>query len=499
MSDVTADALTYDAGDYSSGTDEFTYTVVDALGARATGTVRVGISPRAEQATNPVAEADHVTIRPGGSVTVRVLQNDSDPEGGQLTVTAVEPTAAGVTAKVLQRSQVAGHATPVGDRGGLRGALHGRQRGGGSSTAFLTVTVDRDAPPLRPEVEDTTLDLQDILRRESVTVDVLQNVFFAEGSTSRLEVGVVDGYGDTARVTADRRITIRLTDASQVVPFSVARSDHPDVVAYGFVHVPGFDDALPQVDRSAGAVTVKSESTVRIPLDRYVVTANGRTAQITDRGTVKATHADGQDLVVDRSTLQFTSSKLYYGNASISFEVTDGSSANGGKGRVATLVLPIKVTPRSNQPPAFTGSSIDMQPGDSRTLDLTKLTDYPYPDDLGELRYSVVSRPGSGTTATVQGQQLRVSVAEDAPKDTTADIGIGVSDEANPGRAGVVRVGIVGSTRPLVQPGADRAVVARGTSATIDVLSNDQATNPFPDQRLRVVAIRGLSGGLPAG
>lgn len=499
VSDVTADALTYDAGDYSSGTDEFTYTVVDALGARATGTVRVGISPRADQATNPVAEADHVTIRPGGSVTVRVLQNDSDPEGGQLTVTAVEPTAAGVTAKVLQRSQVRVTPPRSATEGDFAVLYTVANASGGSSTAFLTVTVDRDAPPLRPEVEDTTLDLQDILRRESVTVDVLQNVFFAEGSTSRLEVGVVEGYGDTARVTADRRITIRLTDASQVVPFSVARSDHPDVVAYGFVHVPGFDDALPQVDRSAGAVTVKSESTVRIPLDRYVVTANGRTAQITDRGTVKATHADGQDLVVDRSTLQFTSSKLYYGNASISFEVTDGSSANGGKGRVATLVLPIKVTPRSNQPPAFTGSSIDMQPGDSRTLDLTKLTDYPYPDDLGELRYSVVSRPGSGTTATVQGQQLRVSVAEDAPKDTTADIGIGVSDEANPGRAGVVRVGIVGSTRPLVQPGADRAVVARGTSATIDVLSNDQATNPFPDQRLRVVAIRGLSGGLPAG
>ncbi|UBQ01229.1 Ig-like domain-containing protein [Curtobacterium sp. TXMA1] len=499
VSDVTADALTYDAGDYSSGTDEFTYTVVDALGARATGTVRVGISPRAEQAANPVAQADHVTIRPGGSVTVRVLQNDSDPEGGQLTVTAAEPTAAGVTAKVLQRSQVRVTPPRSATEGDFAVLYTVANASGGSSTAFLTVTVDPDAPPLRPEVEDTTLDLQDILRRESVTVDVLQNVFFAEGSTSRLEVGVVDGYGDTAQVTKDRRITIRLTDSAQVVPFSVARSDHPDVVSYGFVHVPGFDDALPQVDRSVGAVTVKSEATVRIPLDRYVVTANGRTAQITDRSTVKATHANGQDLVVDRSTLQFTSSKLFYGNASISFEVTDGSSTNGGKGRVATLVLPIKVTPRSNQPPAFTGSSIDMQPGDSRTLDLTKLTDYPYPDDLGELRYSVVSRPGSGTTATVQGQQLRVSVAEDAPKDTTASIGIGVSDAANQGRAGVVQVGIVGSTRPLVQPGADRAVVRRGTTATIDVLSNDQATNPFPDRPLRVLAIRGLAGGLPAG
>lgn len=499
VSDVASDALTYEAGDYSAGTDEFTYTVVDALGARATGTVRIGISPRAEQASDPVAQADHVTIRPGGTVTVRVLQNDSDPQGGQLTVTTAEPTAAGVTARVLQGTQVRVTPPKSATEGDFAVLYTVTNPSGGSSTAFLTVTVDRDAPPLRPEVEDTTLDLQDILRRQSVTVDVLRNVFFAEGSTSRLVVGVVDGYGDTARVTNDRRITVQLTDASQVIPFSVARSDHPDVVSYGFIHVPGFDDALPQVDRSAGPVTVRSEATVRIPLDRYVVTANGRTAQLTDRGTVKATHADGKDLVVDRSTLQFTSSKLYYGNASISFEVTDGSGANGGKGRVATLVLPVKVTPRTNQPPSFSGSNIDMQPGDSRTIDLAKLTDYPYPDDLGELRYSVVSRPGAGTTATIQGQQLRISVADTASKDTTVSIGIGVADDANAGRAGVVQVGIVGSTRPLVQPGADRAVVERGKTSTIDVLTNDQPTNPFPDERLRVVAIRGLSGGLPAG
>ncbi|WNY34535.1 Ig-like domain-containing protein [Curtobacterium flaccumfaciens] len=70
------------------------------------GTVRVGIAPRAEQASNPVAEADHVTIRPGGSVTVRVLQNDSDPEGGQLTVAQAEPTAEDVTAKILRKQQI---------------------------------------------------------------------------------------------------------------------------------------------------------------------------------------------------------------------------------------------------------------------------------------------------------------------------------------------------------------------------------------------------------
>ncbi|WIB58839.1 Ig-like domain-containing protein [Curtobacterium sp. MCLR17_007] len=499
VSDVGSSSLTYDAGDYSAGTDEFTYTVVDALGARATGTIRIGIAPRAEQASNPIAEADHVTIRPGGSVTVRVLQNDSDPEGGQLTVSKAEPTAQDVRAKVLRGQQI--RVTPPKDAtsGDFAVLYTASNENGGASTAFLTVTVDKDARPLRPEVDDTTLDLQDILHRQTVTVDVLRNVFFAEGATSQLRVGVVDGYGDDARVTTDGRVVVTLTDQSQVIPFSVARQDHPDIVSYGFIHVPGFDDALPQVNRSAGAITVTSEATVRIPLSKYVVTANGRTAEVTDAGSVKATHANGDDLTADRSTLQFTSAKLYYGNASISFEVTDGSDANGGKGRVATLVLPIKVEPRSNQPPAFTGSSIEMQPGDSRTIDLARLTDYPYPKDLPELTYSVVSQPASGTTATISGQRLTISVADTAQKNTTATIGIGVADATNAGRSGLVSVGIVASNRPLVQPGADSAVAQRGQSTTIDVLANDQPTNPFPNERLRVVNIRGLAGGLPSG
>ncbi|KQO64696.1 Ig-like domain-containing protein [Curtobacterium sp. Leaf261] len=499
VSDVTSNSLVYDAGDYSAGTDEFTYTVVDALGARATGTIRVGIAPRANQASNPVAEPDHVAIRPGGSVTVRVLENDSDPDGGELSVAKVEPNGAGLRARIIRKQEV--RVTPPQNAGsGDFAVLYTvTNEDGGSSTAFLTVTVDKDAEPLRPEVSDTTLDLVDILHRTTVNVDVLKNVFFAEGSTSDLRVGLVDGYTTNARVTGGGRVQVTLTNDSQTIPFSVARRDHPDIVSYAFIQVPGFADALPQLDRTAPALSVKSESTIQIPLSKYVVTANGNAARITDPSTVKATHANGGDLVVDGSTLTYTSAKLYFGNASISFEVTDGSSANGGKGRTATLVLPIKVTPRANQPPAFTGSSVEMQPGDSRTFDLTRLTNYPYPKDLGELRYTVVSRPDSGMTATIAGQALTVKVADTTPKGTTAGIGVGVADSTNEGRAGTIGVAVVGSTRPLVQPGADRAVTRRGQTTTIDVLTNDNATNPFPGEPLKVVAIRGLDGGIPSG
>ena len=85
------------------------------------------------------------------------------------------------------------------------------------------------------------------------TVDVLRNVFFAEGTTADLRVGLVQGYDGSVRLTDDDRIVVRLGDDSQVIPFSVARRDHPDIVSYGFIHVPGFDDAAYSAPVSGGA------------------------------------------------------------------------------------------------------------------------------------------------------------------------------------------------------------------------------------------------------
>src|SRR6185312_14860593 len=98
---IGPDYLDYEAGSYSAGTDSFTYTVIDALGARATGTVRVGISPAVDTARNPVATQDDVLVRPGRTVSVRVLDNDSDPDGGVLKVTSVKANESDVKAKIV--------------------------------------------------------------------------------------------------------------------------------------------------------------------------------------------------------------------------------------------------------------------------------------------------------------------------------------------------------------------------------------------------------------
>ena len=131
---------------------------------------------------------------------------------------------------------------------------------------------------------------------------------------------------------------------------------------------------------------------------------------------------------------------------------------NDPNGRVATLVLPIKVTPRENQPPVFGGGVIDFEPGETKVLDLLKLTTYPYPKDLNELTYSMVGQPPAGFSYTLSAQKLTLRANNDAAKNTTSTIVLGVRDDIAEGKSGSIQLGVVPSTRPLARPAADVAV-----------------------------------------
>ncbi|WP_426624120.1 Ig-like domain-containing protein [Leifsonia sp. McL0607] len=491
-----SDWMDFQAGEYSAGTDTFTYAVVDALGARATGTVRVGIAPRVDGARNPVAVEDDVTTRPGRTLSVQVLANDSDPDGGPLSLTAVASLDGKAKAKIQGDIVVVTAPQHEGDYGFLYTIQNQR---GGTNQSFLRVTVDKNAPPARPVVTDTVLGLSDILDRDTVDVNALSNVFFADGPVSSLKLSIVPGYGNTAHVTSDKRIRVTITAKSQIIPFKVVNPEDESYTAYGFVRLPGYDDALPQLKRGAPKLTTVSEKTLTIHLNDYIVAVGGRKVKLTDAATVRATHANGDDLVVSSDTLQFTSSSRYFGPASISFQVTDGSSANDPTGNVATIVLPIEVTPRENQPPVFTGALIDFEPGQSKTVDLTKLTSYPYAKDQSELQYSIQNPRPDGVSLSLSGQKLAISVGAGMQKGSTPSISIGVKDAVNAGQAGRIDLNIVPSNRPLASPQPDRVIAPRGQTTTVDVLANDAATNPFPNKPLRVLAVRGLGGALPDG
>ncbi len=494
---VGPNSIDYESGNYSAGTDTFTYSVVDALGARATGTVRVGITSRLDGARNPVATPDEVVVRPGASVSVRVLENDSDPDGGTLAVTGVQPTGSLGTATVKGDLVVVKAPADEGRYGFIYEIQNER---GGVGSNFLTVVVRKDAPLSRPDARDTVLSLSDVLDRKTVDVDVLAHVFFADGPTRQLKLSVLPGHTDTATVTSTDRIRVTIGDRSQIIPFAVSHPADPSVVSYAFIWVPGYSDALPQLRKGIPKLSIPSEATLTININKFVVAVGGKQVRLLDETTVRATHSNGANLVSGPGTLVFTSAEKYYGPASISFEVTDGSGPGDPNGRTATIVLPITVTPRDNQPPTFDGAVIDLEPDQTKVIDLSRLTTYPYPDDRAELAYSILDPQASGFSTTLSGQQLTIRADETTQKGTQSAVTIGVRDGINEGRAGRIELRVVGSTRPLAVPATDSAVTQRGRTTVVDVLANDAATNPFPDVPLRVMTVRGLdSGALPPG
>jgi len=490
---VAGDEITYTAGAASQGTDSFSYEVVDSLGARATGVVRVGISPAFDTASLPVAVDDVVVTTPGITIAVRVLENDSDPNAGALDIVGAE--SADAVVDVPKSADRITFQAPEAE--GDYAVLYTIQNEAGQqASAWLRVRVDADAPPVRPEADDSVLSLTDIQGRDEVTVDVMRNVFYAEGDTDALVLSLVAGYDSTAQVLANNRVRVAVQQKSQIIPFVVAKADDPEVNATAFIWVPGLEDALPELRTTAKPLRVLSGDTLSIDINDYVVAAGGRQVRLTDEATVKASNADGSNLVVDSRTLSFTSRDGYWGPASLSFEVTDGSSSSDPDGRKAVIVLAIAVEPRDNQPPVFSGAQLGLQPGDERVIELRDLTKYPYPTDIGQLVYALNSQPGAGFSATLAGTRLTIAAAADARVGSGSEFSVGVRDAKSEGKAGIVKVSVVTSNRPLVSPGADTLTIRRGESASIPVLANDTATNPFPDKPLTVVAVQGA---VPAG
>ncbi|MWB98775.1 Ig-like domain-containing protein [Agromyces seonyuensis] len=497
VAETGVDWVDYTAGDYSTGTDQFEYQVVDALGVRSTGVIRVGIAGGLEGASRPVANDDAVAVRPDRTVAIRVLANDTDPDGDDLTIVDVEPVDGAPEPRFDgELVRVAAPSTA----GSLEYVYTVRNESEVEASARLTVEVDPDAPLPAPEADDTVLALDEILDRTTVDVDVLENVFFAEGDSSVLEPRLVPGFDEGASVLPDGAIRIEVRDRRRTVPFVVANPEDATRSATALVLVPGRDDAIPQVRSDAPELEVVSGEELLIDIDEHVVAASGRPVGLVDDGEVSASNAAGVDFVVDSRTLRYRSADEYFGPASISFTVEDVAGEGEAAGRTATIVLPILVEPAVDQPPAFTGGRIDFEPGETKRLDLAKLTAYPDSVSADDLEFVIRKPWPNGFDIDSDGSVVAVRADDGIPVDTVATLNVDVLLNGQPGTPGQIRLSVVSSSRPLASARADTAVTPRGATTSIDVLANDEPANPFPGTPLVVTEVRGADAeSLPAG
>ncbi|MGC5616482.1 Ig-like domain-containing protein [Georgenia sp. Z1491] len=476
--EVGSGYLDYEAYGQSSGTDTFTYTVRDRLGAVGSAQVRVAVVPPPMSNSRPQAQDDSVQVRPGRTVDVDVLSNDTDPDGDPLYL-ADDPDGGpfddvpelSPQATEQQRVRVSTPADPA----TFSLIYRVSDRRGGLDSGVATIDVTPDAPLLPPLARDDLVAPADIIGHDIVTVPVLANDEDPDGTADALTVSLVDPP-EGARV-AGNDVQVPVLPTRQVVTYRV--TDPDGLEGYAFIDVPGSEDTGPVLRTNVDPIEVHSGERIEIDLEHYVVAPSGRDIRLTDETQVTATSSDGSSPVVDATTLQFTSAPDYYGPASITFEVTDGETAQDGLS--SRLTLPITVVPDGvNIPPTFRGGEIEVVPGeDPESVNLRSAIDDP--EDFSALRLEVVEDGvPDGLTATVEGHTLTVEADVDVVPGQTLDLPMTVSDPVNDPVPGVVRVEVTASNRDMPSvPDVDLGEVEQGETEVVDILQG--AFNPYAE------------------
>jgi len=313
-----------------SGTDRFTYTVVDGHGGTSSATVTVTVGQQPNRP--PRATDDAATTAFGVPATIDVLANDTDPDGDALTITAVTPPASGTATT----NGTAITYTPAAGFAGVDRFTYTISDGrGGTSSATVTVTVtpQPNRPPVAVDDTATTIAPQ------PVTIAVLANDSDPDGDPLTI-IGVTAPASGTVAATGN---AIVYTPAA------------------GFVGTDRFTYTID--DGHGGSATANVSVTVNPPLNLPPIAAND--AATTVSGTAVAINVlandsdpDGDPLTIQSVTTpqlgaaQISGRQIVYTPAAgLLGTDTFNYTINDGRGGTATATVTVTITPPPNAPP----------------------------------------------------------------------------------------------------------------------------------------------------
>ncbi|MDR0782438.1 MAG: hypothetical protein LBE83_01580, partial [Propionibacteriaceae bacterium] len=381
---TTSRSFVYDPGTSIGGGDSFTYVVRDRLGLEATGTVRVGIAPATSYNRPPIAMTDFVDARPGSLVTVPVTANDTGPDAADCCFLVANSVVSEDFEAKTQGNDVV--ITAPSTPGSYWGTYEVADEFGQTSTGVIALRVAADIELRKPIARDDEVPLVEALKNPTVTISVKDNDRDPDGDISLAKITV----NDPNAVVVGDQVTVTITPDWQIIDYYITDTD--GLVGHAFILVPGVDTIGPQYNPAVRILEVRTGETVSVPLSSYVVVRPGRQPRVTQAATVTAWNGTVEARTV--TELRFTAPQDYVGPAAITLEVTDGANLEDDTGLVALVTIPVRVIPRDdgsgiNLPPTMLSVDLNVEVGESGTLQLDRLVTNPEPTDT--LTFNLVS------------------------------------------------------------------------------------------------------------
>lgn len=491
--ETTSTSITYEAYPNSAGTDRFRYRVQDTYGLTEVGTIDIGVIPPPTNAMPPTAVDDTVEVPPGRTVSVPVLANDSDPNGFVVSLDRLLEVDDALTAEI-ERGQLVVTAPDVEGGYTIRYQITNNQ--GGVDSAFLQVMVTDEARIAHPTAIDHVIEPQQLVGEDSVVLDLREGAVNPGGRVGDLVISLHGPNAGQATILEDGTVRVVPDRWRSAIAYSLT-NEIDELSASAFIIVPpaGSDAETfppPYLDPTLPEQIVDMNGSGSWELENILIVPSGQKAIITDVSTVSATNSTGVSPYVDNDTIRFEPREDYRGGASITFEVTDGETADDPTGRKAWITLPITVGDPDFEdfPPSFTTQNVTIEAGeDPLVIDLRDSSDHPNPRILAELEYVGFAGATADISASLGGSQVTISAARGVQPGTRTTLSFTVhyGDFEIPG---TVEVTTVSSTRPLAQPADDHVVLLRGQSVSVPVLAND--FNPFAasDEPLQLIDAR---------
>ena len=498
--------LGYEAYADSRGTDSFRYQVIDSLGAVGTGEVRVGVAPPSMDNAKPTAVADELTVRPGRFASWPVLRNDFDIDGDVFGFPETDKVTMPFTATVSDTHHVELTApSEVGEYAGNYRIVDAR---GAENTGNLSLFVREDAELLPPVAVDDQVLISDVLGKEWISVDVMENDYDLDGPKESLTLSVPTQTSADAEARAsvvDGELRINVADAMQQIRYVITDADGN--MAQAVVAVPGRNDSVPVVKDPKHVPTVVAGQQLAIDINTLVAGTQGRQVKLTSVDTVRATK--GVATVPGEDRLVFVADIRYAGPASVVFEVIDVAPGAEDSARRAFISIPITVTPApdvqqgSNEPGGVANRApmgpdevnLEIGAGDpENSVNVRALFTDPEGDNF-EFEDWRVERANDQIKWTADVGNGVISASADVKARGASMVLMGrVFDALNAGRDVRVTITTVGSLRPRPQAELDEVPDANaGQMSLVPVLLNDRS-NLLNDTSLQLLEAQVISG-----